>query len=83
MTALQPSPTRPHEVRDASGPAVSAERVREMLLEIAFVLHATRVVRRMAEPLVAQPAQPRLAAQLHAGGRKKTDATTTAGSLPA
>lgn len=32
--------------------AVTAEQVREMLLEIAFVLHATRVVRKM-EPGVA------------------------------
>jgi hypothetical protein len=30
-------------------PAVSAERVREMLREIAFLLHATRVVGRMIE----------------------------------
>jgi len=29
--------------------AVPAERVREMLLEIAFVLHATRVVGRMGD----------------------------------
>ena len=29
--------------------AVTAERVKEMLLESAFVLHATRVVRRMVE----------------------------------
>ena len=28
-------------------PAASAERVREMLREIAFVLHATRVVAKM------------------------------------
>lgn len=32
--------------------AVPAERVRDMLLEIAFVLHATRVVAKM-EPVVA------------------------------
>lgn len=33
--------------------AVPAGRVREMLLEIAFVLHATRVVRMMDEGGVA------------------------------
>jgi hypothetical protein len=32
--------------------AVPAKQVREMLLEIAFVLHATRVVAKM-EPVVA------------------------------
>ncbi len=55
MTTLLSAPTRRtgrnHKTRDASTaprpPAVSAERVREMLLEIAFVLHATRVVGRM------------------------------------
>jgi hypothetical protein len=30
-------------------PAVSAERVREMLREIAFVLHVTRIVGRVGE----------------------------------
>lgn len=33
--------------------AVSARQVREMLLEIAFVLNATRVVRKMDEEGVA------------------------------
>jgi hypothetical protein len=32
--------------RKASAPVVPAERVRQMLREIAFVLHATRVVGR-------------------------------------
>lgn len=36
--------------KDTTPPAVSAERVQEMLREIAFVLHATRVVRRMSQP---------------------------------
>jgi hypothetical protein len=41
-------PTRPQKRRKSSArPAASAERVKEMLREIAFVLHATRVVRRM------------------------------------
>ena len=35
--------------RPSASRAVSAERVREMLLEIAFVLHATRVVGRMGD----------------------------------
>jgi hypothetical protein len=62
------SPTRksrkPTQLRPT---AVTAERVKEMLLEIAFVLHATRVVRRMGEdglergteagPAAADPSQ--------------------------
>jgi hypothetical protein len=56
MATLQRSPARriparthkaPTRREAARPPAVPAERVREMLLEIAFVLHATRVVRRM------------------------------------
>jgi hypothetical protein len=57
MTTLLSAPARRiahnHERRDwikAPQPAaVSADRVREMLQEIAFVLHTTRVVRRMDE----------------------------------
>jgi hypothetical protein len=32
-------------------PAVTAERVREMLLELAYLLHATRVVARRDAPV--------------------------------
>ncbi len=50
MSAVQ-LPHRPtRHLKQRKGPdrpAVSAERVKEMLREIAFVLHATRVVRRM------------------------------------
>jgi hypothetical protein len=41
---------KPRNPRKASAPAaVPAERVREMLREITFVLHATRVIRRRGE----------------------------------
>jgi hypothetical protein len=54
MITLRPARTRTPKVapdsRESSRPqVVSAERVKEMLREIAFVLHATRVVRRMDE----------------------------------
>ena len=42
-------PKAPDRLELSQPPEVSAERVREMLREIAFVLHATRVVRRMIE----------------------------------
>ncbi len=46
---------KPQQRRKASAPtAVSAERVREILLEIAFVLHATRVVGRLGEAVAAK-----------------------------
>lgn len=45
-----PTSTRETTKRDqVSSPAVPAERVREMLREIAFILHATRVVGRVEE----------------------------------
>jgi hypothetical protein len=45
MPAVQvPHLTRKPRDRKSSAPDVSAERVREMLREVAFVLHATRVV---------------------------------------
>lgn len=50
MSALQVSPRIPklQKWQEASAPQrVPAERVRKMLREIAFVLHATRVVRQM------------------------------------
>jgi hypothetical protein len=47
MPAVQvPHFTRKPRDRKSSAPDVSAERVRAMLREIAFVLHATRVVGR-------------------------------------
>jgi hypothetical protein len=39
--------TRNVQNRKASAPVVPSERVRQMLREIAFVLHATRVVGRV------------------------------------
>jgi hypothetical protein len=51
----QRSPARTrkaHDRREVSPPAISAERVREMLLEITFALHATRIVRRLDEGVV-------------------------------
>jgi hypothetical protein len=58
MTTLQLSPTRKHKAhssRELSHPqAVSAERVKEMLREIAFILHATRVVGRMGQDVAAK-----------------------------
>ena len=61
MATLQRSPalriaarTQKAPKRDQALPAaVPAERVREMLREIAFVLHATRVVGRMGEGVAA------------------------------
>lgn len=44
--------TSKHDQEPAT--AVPADRVREMLLEIAFVLHATRVVDRMGEGVAAK-----------------------------
>ena len=52
MPTLQaPGTARKHRKRrqGSATPAVPAERVREMLLEIAFVLHATRVVGRVGQ----------------------------------
>jgi hypothetical protein len=50
MPAVQaPHRTRKPKNLKASAPAVSAQRVRHMLREIAFVLHATRVVGRVGE----------------------------------
>jgi hypothetical protein len=63
MITLRPSPApriaartrKAHDSREASRPQpVSAEQVREMLREIAFVLHATRVVRRMDGGIAAK-----------------------------
>jgi hypothetical protein len=48
MSILQ-TPTRPRMNPSKTKP-VSAERVKEMLLEITFVLHATRVVGRRGSP---------------------------------
>lgn len=48
------SPKAPHRDEVSQPVAVSATRVREMLREIAFVLHATRVVRRMDEGAAAE-----------------------------
>jgi hypothetical protein len=49
-------PTRkPLNRLKASAPtAVSAERVRQMLREIAFVLHATRVARRVGDTVASE-----------------------------
>ena len=56
MPTLQaPRPTRKPRKR---WPAVPAKRVREMLLEIAFVLHATRVVGRVGQTATARQGQP-------------------------
>jgi hypothetical protein len=54
MSTVQlPHRTRkPHKQRKAPAPpAVSAERVREMLREIAFILHTTRIVGRRDVPV--------------------------------
>jgi hypothetical protein len=53
---LAPHRTRkPQNRRQASAPAaVPAERVRQLLREIAFVLHATRVVGRVGVRVAPQ-----------------------------
>ena len=43
--------------------AVPAERVREMLLEIAFVLHATRVVGRLDEGVAVEDEARKIAVE--------------------
>jgi len=59
MPTLQRTPTRNRKarIREDAPPAVSADRVREMLLEIAYVLHATRVVGRLDVPAEAELAE--------------------------
>ncbi len=61
MATLQrPLPSRARTPKAEQGEqalppaAVTAERVQEMLREIAFVLHATRVVGRMDEGVAAK-----------------------------
>jgi hypothetical protein len=62
VTTLQLSPTlrvttrtlKAKSRRLAPAPAVPAKRVQEMLLEIAFVLHATRVVAERAPGVAAK-----------------------------
>lgn len=49
---IAPGTQKTSKANQEPATAVPAERVREMLLEIAFVLHATRVVAKM-EPGVA------------------------------
>jgi hypothetical protein len=43
MSTVKTSRTR-KSPRSSTSPAISAQRVRELLLEAAFALHATRVV---------------------------------------
>jgi hypothetical protein len=50
-------------------PAVSAERVREMLHEIAFVLHATRVIGRRETPVRTEDDSPPRGRQPRGGER--------------
>jgi hypothetical protein len=55
-TVQVPHRTRkPQKRREASAtPAVPAKRVREMLRQVAFVLHATRVVWRVGETITTK-----------------------------
>jgi len=58
---LSPAPRIPDRTRkvrnrdQVPATAIPAERVREMLLEIAFVLHATRVVAKMESRVADEP----------------------------
>jgi len=50
LQATQRNPKAKSRRKASAKRAVSAERVQEMLREIAFMLHATRVVRQRMNP---------------------------------